>query len=121
MLAVLFAFLILPDIDEPAYADNHDEPPRIHEIDYIEVNRCVRGQQVLEQVVFWRVQYDRHDRTYTTIDCGWRHWNKVALIETEEGWAAISDCDNAVWIAPRIYWSVTDFDPELVYRENQRW
>lgn len=103
---------------EPAYADNA-EPPRVVHIDFIEVNICERGT-TLNQVVFWRIDYDKHDRRFTTIDCGWKNWSQVAFIQHEDGYAVICERENTVWIAPVAYWSHTDFDPEMVYRDL-RW
>ena len=118
-MRTLLVFLGILD-PQPAIAETPD-PQREIVVDWIEVNRLENGYQKLDQVIFWRIRYDRHTRTYETVDCGWKHWHDVALIKIDHGWAVICEQDNTVWMSERIYWSHTDFDPELVYRESRFW
>lgn len=104
---------------EPAIAEMPPRP-RIVEVHYIEVNRWQQGSTPFEQVVFWRVDYLKVERRHVTVDCGWCYQKAASLIEVEGGFACWVPERNTVYVAPECYWSVTDFDPEMVYREEWR-
>lgn len=105
----------------PAIAEIPD-PPRTVEVHYIEVNRWEQSDgNYFDQVVFWRVDYLRVERRYVTVDCGWCYQKAASLIEVENGWACWVPERDTVYVAPECYWSVTSYDPEMMYREHAKW
>ena len=114
MLLLLAAIILQPAIAE--IPDNR----RVVELTHIEVNTCYRdGCDPLRQIVFWRVWRDKAAKEVHVTDCGWVQQSEALILETDDGfevWAR-----DVRYVAPDLYFSTTDYDPEMVYRTGSSW
>lgn len=116
----MFAILLALAVSDPAIAELPN-PPDVVEVEWIEINQVFHSQGVtLQQVIIWRVWYDRHDRRWH-YKPSWRNWSCVAAISTEDGIAVYDSYANRVWTAKRYLYTATEYDPERICRTDAEW
>ena len=101
--------------DEPAIAES---PQRVFRVSMIEANAVVdsNGDPRLVQWIWWDLAYDRHTRTTSLIDRGWRKIEEGVLTGRAGAWAV--EYGDIRIEAPLLFESVTNVDAELEYRTH---
>ena len=102
------------------YADDDaaiaESPQRVFKISLVEANWVMGtdGEPRLRQYVFWSLDHDRHTKTTSLTDRGWKQMDACVLSGSDGAWAV--EYDDVRIEAPLLMQRVTEVDPELEYR-----